>query len=154
MTEPHKIEIKNLDAEPEREGIPDCPMGETEQSERYAIDNWEKEFSDKFGEMLENRLHHSSVSHYRDVGKGLTKGEVKQCWRFAESKVNELRKFIEDSIHQAIEGERKSTITLLKAIALADGFIGLTDEEWRGVRKFIPTFVKPFLSPPEKDTNE
>lgn len=43
-------------------------------------------------------------------------------------------------------------MVLLEDTAMADGFVGLTDEEWRGAQKFIGIFLQtlPHLLPEAK----
>lgn len=75
------------------------------------VEGWEKEFDEKFGVLL-------------DWGHG------------DEMKSEDFKSFI----RQLLAKEREEIAILLEDTIRADGFVGLSDKEWHGVRKFLPLF--------------
>lgn len=59
---------------------------------------WEREFDEKFGEMIRHRIGHYNLQHYADIGREATKEETVNSFLYADSEVAKLKDFIRETL--------------------------------------------------------
>ena len=62
-----------------------------------------------------------------------------------EKGIDVIKSFISKTIKQQKLQELRGVRNKLKDTDYADGFVGFTDEEWNGVKKFLPIYISEIL---------